>query len=374
MRIALSVDSISPQPTGIGRYCGELLRLLPGHPDIEEVLPFRRRDAIRDVSVLRNPPPPPRRTFPQRLARKVELEIQRAQFRRERRGCLVHGPNFFLPAWGEGGVVTIHDLSVLRFPETHPAERIRQYEAHFAKTLKRAAHIITDSETIRRELIDFTGIDPTLVTAVHIGVGAEFHPRDDADLAGARRRLNLPAQGYGLCVSTIEPRKRIHLLLDAWEQLPGALRKRYPLVLAGASGWLNAPLRERFRAGVEQGWLIEAGYVAEEDLPLLYAGARVFAYPSLYEGFGLPPVEAMASGVPTIVPDASCFPEVTGGAAQLIDPEDTAGFAEVIAQALEDEQHRAKAIDAGLAVAAKYTWEECVAQTVAVYRSAIGDP
>lgn len=374
MRIALSVDSISPQPTGIGRYCGELLRLLPGHPEIEQVLPFRRRDAIRDVAVLRNPPAPPRRNWHQRLARKVELELQRARFRRERRGCLVHGPNFFLPAWAEGGVVTIHDLSVLLFPETHPAERIRQYEVHFAKTLKRAGHIITVSETIRRELISFTGIDPARVTAVHNGVQAAFHPRDEAELDAARRRLNLPAQGYGLCVSTIEPRKRIDLLLDAWEQLPGALRTRYPLVLAGASGWLNAPLRERFRTGVAQGWLIEAGYVAEEDLPLLYAGARVFAYPSLYEGFGLPPVEAMASGVPTIVPDASCFPEVTDGAAQLIDPEDTTGFAQAIALALEDEQHRAVAIRAGLAVAARYSWEECMAQTVAVYRSVLGGP
>lgn len=348
------------------------MRLLPDHPDIEEVLPFRRRDAIRDVTALRNPPPPPRRNWHQRIARKVELEIQRAQFRRERRGCLVHGPNFFLPTWGEGGVVTIHDLSVLRFPETHPAERIRQYEAHFAKTLKRAAHFITVSETIRQELIDFSGIDPARVTAVHNGVREEFRPRDNAELAAARQRLNLPAHGYGLCVSTIEPRKRIPLLLDAWEQLPAPLRARYPLVLAGASGWLNGPLRERFRTGVEQGWLIEAGYVAEEDLPLLYAGARVFAYPSLYEGFGLPPVEAMASGVPTIVPDASCFPEVTSGAAILVDPENTESFAQAIAQALEDEHHRAEAIRAGLAVAARYNWEKCVAQTVSVYRSVAG--
>lgn len=370
MRVALSVDALGPKLSGIGRYCWELASLLPQMDEIDSLITFRGREIVADPAALlvKRKSPFPGGIF----RRKISHWISRSALERARRGCLIHGPNYFLPEWADSGVITVHDLSVFRFPETHPVERVKAFEQHFSRSMNKAAHILTDSETVRDEVIAFTGISPSRITAVHLGVRPEYRPHSESEVQSARQRLLLPAEGYGLCVSTIEPRKRIDLLLDAWQELPKALRDRYPLVLAGAGGWKNGPLREKISSAIHQGWLKDVGYVHESDLPSLYAGARVFIYPSLYEGFGLPPIEAMASNVPTIVANTSCLPEVTAGAAGLVDPQDTTTFAETVAQALEDEHWRMQAQLAGIAVASGYTWENCVAKTVSVYRTAVG--
>jgi glycosyltransferase involved in cell wall biosynthesis len=146
-----------------------------------------------------------------------------------------------------------------------------------------------------------------------------------------------------------------------------AVRQAYPLVLVGGHGWLSDALQVQIAQGLAQGWVKPLGYVPEPDLPLLYAGAALFVYPSTYEGFGLPAIEAMACGVPVVVSNQSCMPEVTQGAALMVDPDDTAAFAATLEQGLTDNAWRAGAIAAGLAVAASYTWQRCVDETVAVY-------
>lgn len=285
---------------------------------------------------------------------------------------LMHGPNYFLPAWAERGVVTVHDLSVFRYPETHPPERIASFDKRFGASLERAEHLITDCETVRAEVIDFTGFPASRVTAVPLGLSPAFRPMHASGSKTTLSRLGVPADGYGLTVSSLEPRKRIGHLLRAWRLLPERLRTRYPLVIAGAAGWRNEGLLEEIRAAAGEGWVIPLSFVPEEQLPVLYAGARLFVYPSRYEGFGLPPLEAMASGVPTLVSQGTCLEEVTGGAAMLVDPEDEQDFARRLEQSLEDDEWRNPAVSAGIQVAKAYSWERCLNETIGVYQRVIG--
>jgi alpha-1,3-rhamnosyl/mannosyltransferase len=213
----------------------------------------------------------------------------------------------------------------------------------------------------------FAGIDLGMISAVPMGVGPAFAPVNGEDLQRLLLGLNLPVTGYGLALAALEPRKRIDRLIMAWRLMPDELRYRYPLVIAGAPGWKHERLMEEIASAVDEGWLISLGYVSEASLPALYSGARLFGYPSLYEGFGMPPIEAMACGVPVAVANSSCLPEVTKGAAMLIDPEDLEGTAEALAIGLTDNAWRAAAISRGLKVASSLTWQSCIAETIDIY-------
>jgi alpha-1,3-rhamnosyl/mannosyltransferase len=284
------------------------------------------------------------------------------------RGHVFHGPNFFLPHWAERGVITVHDLSVFKFPETHPTERVRQFETNFSRSVEQAVHVITDSQTTRDEVIAFTGLPADRVTAVPLGVSDEYKPMSAIETNIPLRKYGLTPQSYVLCVSTLEPRKKVGRLLEAWRLLPPAVRKTYHLVLVGTSGWLSDTLQTEINEAVAQGGVKSLGYVPEQEMPMLYAGCSLFVYPSTYEGFGLPPIEAMACGVPVVISDQSCLPEVTQGAALMVNPDDSVAFANVMEKGLTDATWRESAIISGLAVAARYTWQKCVDQTVAIYQ------
>lgn len=206
---------------------------------------------------------------------------------------------------------------------------------------------------------------------MYLGVSARFAPRSAAELTPTLQHFKLNASGYSLCVSTIEPRKRIDSLLAAYARLPKKVLAAYPLLLVGGKGWRSEHLHEAIDAGQNAGWLRYLGFVAEEDLPALYAGAKLFVYPSIYEGFGLPVIEAMASGVPVISSDRSCLPEVAAGAGKLVNPDDLDIFTSTIEEALADIEWRQQAVANGLHVASQYNWTECVNRTVNVYKTRI---
>ncbi|WP_114227132.1 MULTISPECIES: glycosyltransferase family 4 protein [Sphingomonas] len=366
MKVALWGDSLQPHLTGIGRYTLELLRGLPDDPRIESVALWAREQLVAEPERLlsqKGLPRPPK--YLRRWRRWRDWRDWRAL-----EGRLFHGPNYFLPRRVERGVVTVHDLSVIRFPETHSAERLRHFARDLLPSLERAVHVITDTETVRQEVIAEFGLAADKVSAVHLGVGRNFRPRAADDLAAVLAPFGLTPGAYGLSVSTLEPRKRIAELIAAWRLLPAATRARTPLVLVGAKGWQDESLLASIERGAAEGWLRPLGYVPEAALPELYAGARLFIYPSIYEGFGLPPLEAMASAVPVVVAGRSCLPEVCGDAAFYVDPDDLDGFAVTLGQALEDESQRCRNVTRGLARAAAFRWERCISKTVDVYEQA----
>ncbi|HDR9488010.1 TPA: glycosyltransferase family 4 protein [Burkholderia aenigmatica] len=366
MRLTLGVDALVPPLTGIGRYTFELAKHYQLHRSQLAVRFFFAGRWVSDPAALLQEPVCRK---PGQLRKLWERNrLRKWQTARELRRGVYHSPNYFLPSAVEGGVVTVHDLSVFKYPETHPIERIRHFEAGFASTLKRAAHLITDSEAIREEVVEQFGWPAEKVTAISLGVPSVFHPRDDAELRPMLAALGLEPGAYVLCVSTLEPRKRIDALLTAYRALPDSLRQRYPLVLAGSNGWLSESLLAQIQEGESQGWVRYLGFVAEPILPFLYSGAHAFLFPSVYEGFGLPVLEAMASGVPTLTSDCSSLPEVADGAAWLVQPGDHQGLYDGIIRVLCDEIWRKGARDRGLEVAARHTWERCAERTLDVCR------
>lgn len=368
MRVTLAIDALSPTLSGIGRYCWELTQRLPGCDGISEVQFFRDGRLHRDPRHFVEP-------TQTRSGRAVAAWLGRRQvFRRLTRTRIAkgifHSPNYFLPGIVETGLITVHDLSVLKYPETHPAARIRHFEREFESSIKRASFILTDTEAVRSEVIAELGIAPDRVRSIHLGVDARYRPRSEESITQFLHSAGLSYQGYGLCVSTLEPRKRVDTLIRAWSILPRAVRDKYPLVLAGQNGWLNERLDPQLNAAIDEGWVRWLGFVDEQDLPLLYAGAGTFAYPSIYEGFGLPPLEAMASGIPVVVAQGPCLSEVCGPAASYVNPEDELYFAQILERTLTDQAWRASAVAAGLSRAAEFAWDKCVHQTANIYAEA----
>lgn len=365
MRVTLNVDALSPVLSGIGRYCWELCQRLPLYSDIEELSYYRSDGWVQDPAALLKENYEPKRLM--RWSRHLKMIQSRWILGRS----LVHGPNYFLPNHIGVGVITVHDLSVFKYPETHPVARIADFEQQFSRSIKAAHHIITDSDTVRSELIEFAGVTPDKVSTVPLGIDPRFHPVTEAESRPLLSRLGLAYRGYGLCISALEPRKKIDALLEAWRRLPQNIRNRWPLVLAGPQGWLNDSLIAKIREGEEEGWLCHLGFLPEQELPTLYSSAGLFVYPSIYEGFGLPPVEAMACGTPVIVSNRSCFPEVCGEAAMFVDPEDTDSFIVAIEKGLLDDSWRNEAIRKGTQQANLYSWERCMDGTIGAYRCAL---
>jgi glycosyltransferase involved in cell wall biosynthesis len=269
-------------------------------------------------------------------------------------------------------VITVHDLSHLRHPETHPAARVRKFERELPAAIEQAAVILTPSEFTRGEVIEVFGVSPERVVATPLGADAAFFPRNRDETAAVLEPLALAHGRYFLAVGTLEPRKNIVTTLDAHSRLPQRVRTAYPLVVAGMSGWLNDAIARRLETARARGDVRLLGHVGEEQLPLLYAGAAMLAYPSLYEGFGLPPLEAMASGVPVAVSDRASLPEVVGDAGILVDPYDVEGLTAAMLRVVEDPRFAEDMAARGIERAKAFTWERCAKMTMQAWEDASG--
>jgi len=368
MKVILSVEALEPMLTGIGRYTWELASRLPVALGKKNVRYYRNGHWINDPGELLIDAARPPKKKPWPFLGAVRRWFNSTEIEFDDQKTVFHGPNFFLPPWVDNGVVTVHDLSVFKFPETHPAERIRQYEREFQMSMDHAAHLITVTESMRHEVMDFLGWPAEKITTVHHGVSPAFAVREEQELQVRLRGYGLEPGSYVLCVSTLEPRKKIDCLLSSFRSLPAFLREKNSLVLVGGSGWLNEDLHQTIERATREGWLRYLGFVAENDLPFLYAGARLFVYPSIYEGFGFPVLEAMASGVPVVTSNHASVLEVAQGASLQVEPDDLDALAETIRKGLTDEDWRSSTRTAGLRIAGYYSWDKCVEETIGVYR------
>jgi glycosyltransferase involved in cell wall biosynthesis len=264
--------------------------------------------------------------------------------------------------------VTIHDLAFLRWPDQVPTRRYRYLSRELTASAKRASRILAVSEATKWDIVERFEIDPAKIVCTPLGVDARFRPVT-ADALNEFRVAKGIKRPYILSVATLEPRKNLLRLLDAFAMVADLVP--HDLVLVGPEGWLMKTIHERLQRSALADRVRVTGFVPDEELPAWYSGADLFAYPSLYEGFGLPPLEAMACGVPVLTSNCSSLPEVVGDAALTVEPTQTEAIADGMSHLLTDESLAADLRLRGPHRAAGFTWERTAALTVAAYREAV---
>lgn len=375
MRIAFNATLLLSPLTGIGQYAFELARRLAASAQWEPHF-FYRLHWSREVRAAPLPGagkvlPAVRRWVPQSYALSHAAQNWAFQAGVRRLRPQVYLEPAFVPYSFDGPtVVTVHDLSWIRHPECHPPERVRAMERYFEPGLKRASVLLTDSEFVKREIVDVFGFPADRIVAIPLGADRVFHPRGTAELARVLQPLQLEAARYFLAVGTLEPRKNLVSAIRAHAALPEATRRAYPLIIAGLKGWGTAAIEAELAPRVARGEVRLTGYLERDALATLVAGATALVYPSLYEGFGLPPLEAMACGVPVITSNAASLPEVVGDAGIQLDALDVDALRDAMAQLAGDPALRAALGSRGLERAGLFSWDRCAAETFAVCRRA----
>lgn len=382
MRIVLGTDSLQSPLTGIGRYTFELSKGLLRSPCIDELLGYdlgRIHSLAERLEALAAAPGEVglggavrRWAAGSTALTTLYRQYVRALADRMLRpyaDAVFHSPNFHLPHHAGPTVVTVHDLSYLLFPDYHPAARVSWMKEMVPPALEASDHIICVSESTHADVLREYGVDRAKTSVIALGVDPRYRPRSAVEVARVLVSRGLEYRQYFLCVATLEPRKDIDTLLDAYLNLPRSSRMRFPLVLAGSLGWSCEALAQRLRAlTASDCGVVYLGYLPEEELALLYSGALCFVYMSRYEGFGLPVLEAQASGVPVITSRVSSLPEVANERSIMLAPGDVDAIREGLARSLDDADWRESCREAGLRHAREFTWQRCLQHTIEVYR------
>ncbi len=373
MRITLDLSPAVHHHAGLGRYAHELLTALT------QIDPANTYQSIYYAPTGHERPDPPLDRLPSQAirlpAKPWRLSVLLADFA----GLgmddwlphtdIFHATDHLLPPLKRArSVFTIHDLIYQFFPEHHLPLNRWYLRLMLPRFMRRANAIIAVSENTRRDVTRLMNIPAEKITVIHEGVNPRFRPISEANaLAQVRATYQLPER-FILFLGTLEPRKNLLRLIEAYHALVTRNATTPPLVLAGRKGWLFQPIFERVKALGLEDKTIFTGWIAEADAPLLLSAAEVFAYPSVYEGFGLPPLEAMACGTPVITSNASSLPEVVGNAGILLSPDDAPAWANALERVLSDAGLRADLRARGLARARQFTWEATARQTLAVYQ------
>jgi glycosyltransferase involved in cell wall biosynthesis len=374
VRVCLDVSAAAQGRGGIGRYAARLAEALSTVPGVDLSLLYHGRRGTRLPERLAGLPErqvplgskPWRATLA--VANLLGLPLDRAVS-----PCDVfHATDHVLPLLRRTpSVFTVHDLAFLVHPETHLRSNRAYLTAMMPRYVAAATVVIADSESTRRDVLARYGVPADKVRVVPLGVEPTFAPLAPAEarsLVAERYHLTAP---YVLFVGTLEPRKNLRGLLAAYCALLQRRRDVPTLAIAGAEGWWYDDLYQQVRRERLEGAVRFLGRVADADLPALYSAAAGFVYPSLYEGFGLPPLEALACGTPVVCSNRSSLPEVVGDAALLVDPTDVAALAGALERLLDDEPLRRDLRARGLARAARFTWSRTAAETLQVYCEAI---
>ncbi len=299
----------------------------------------------------------------ERLAWSVEL----SRFRLD----VLHTTDFIPPYWGaRRHVITIHDLTFLLFPQYITADTKRYYSDQIRAAVAKADHVLAISEATKADMIRLLDVAENKITVQHCGVDSMYRPLPADQIATVRHAHNLPSE-YVLYVGTIEPRKNIVGLVTAYRELLDRVQDLPPLVLVGKPGWHYEELMESVREIGVENHLIWRENISRDDLPAVYNGALALVLPSHYEGFGLPPLEAMACGTIPIVSNRSSLPEVVGDVGLLVDPDQPSMIAEAIHKALSDSAWRMDMRQRGLTRAAQFTWERTARIALSVYNRVV---
>lgn len=390
MRLLINGESLVRPLTGIGQYTRALVRHFEDVPEVDRIHCFRGNRLISARSAITRLETAEQRggafaerfmallhgvasrtLWPYRAHKRAGDEAFRHAVRRLPPDTIYHEPNYVLKPFDGPSLVTIHDLSIFRFPEHHPKARVDYIGKHMHRSVHDAAAVITDSEVVRGEVIEHFGVSPEKVTTIHLGVDEMFRPVEAEGTSAILAGHGLRHAEYILSVSTLEPRKNLESLIAAFAKLDPAIRKRFPLVVVGARGWHSDSLENALDRLVRRGEARRLGYVPREHLPALFSGCRVFVFPSLYEGFGLPVLEALACGAPVLTSFGTSMEEFAREAALFCDPNDVDSIGRGMVELLEDEERARELGILGRAVGASLTWPECARKHLRLYASVL---
>jgi glycosyltransferase involved in cell wall biosynthesis len=371
MRICIDTSPAVHRRAGLGRYAYELTSALLAADAVNQYVAFYHRpeDAHIDPPLDRIPHlTTSLDTKPWRLAALLGQYLRIPQDRMFPGIDLFHATDHLLPRLSRvKSVFTLHDLIFRLYPETHKPLNRWFLTLTMPRFLQAADAVITVSRHTATDAMRFYGLDEKKIHVIHEGVNPLFRPASTEAIARVRQKYALPDR-FILSLGTIEPRKNLTALLDAYRTLRGA-GSDVGLVFAGKKGWLYEGFFRRLRELGLEDEVVFTGFVDDADLPALYSAAELFVFPSLYEGFGLPVLEAMACGTAVISSNAASLPEVSGDAALLVDPTGVADLAGAIEEVLDNGVHREELEGKGPEQAAKFSWDKAAEQTLQVYRS-----
>jgi glycosyltransferase involved in cell wall biosynthesis len=366
MRIGIDGIPLATPKTGIGHYTFELARSLAAiapEDEFEIIAPVLLDVPISSMA-------PNLRTVLGRSGalRRRWWTIGLPLHVHENRLPLFHGTNYMVPLWQRCmTVVTIHDLSLLLHSETHREDLVQRAKRRLPTMTRIASHILTDSEAVKKEICQHLAVSPHKITAVPLAARRAFAPVPHDQASETRRRLGVEDK-FILFVGTVEPRKNLLTLVRAFDELLRTTDLQPQLVVAGQKGWLTDDLYAHVEQSEIKNRILFTGYVSDEDLASLYSSCTVSVYPSLYEGFGLPPLEAMACGAPVITSRIPVIMETASGAARLVEPTDLQELTAALVELLTDQKAREHYASVGRQRSAEFTWERTARQTLDVYR------
>ena len=360
-RVAIDAHTLGRRATGNETYVRGLLSGLAGHTDVDAVALVDPGAGSSSVGAGQTAELAYRHPA-------LRLLLDLATPRRRWRADLLHVQYVRPPRCDAPVVNTVHDISFEHFPELFGRRAVARMRATIPWSARRSRLVLTGSRYSRADLVARYSLDPDRVLVTPYAADARFQPQPAERIREVRERLGVPGE-YILCVGNLQPRKNVPRLLEAFARLPA---DRPALVIVGQRAWLYESAFATLRQERLESEVHFTGYVETDDLPSLYAGAVAFAYPSLFEGFGLPVLEAMACGTPTLSSRTTSIPEVAGEAALLVDPTDVAAIADGLLRLVSDDALRRRLSAASLDQANRFSWEQCARDTVDAYRSALG--
>ncbi len=374
MRIGIDVTSAITQGGGIGRYTRELIHALAKEDanieyryfSAKPIAPSPIPNSIPQTNNSSYHPAPLNERWLYRLWYRAQLPIP-VQWVTGKLD-LFHSPDFVLPPTSGHipTLLTVHDISFAFFPEVYPPNLVAYLNKVVPRSVQRATHILADSQATKDDLVRVWHVSPAKITVLYCGADPRFQPiRDEKQITAVRQKYHLGKQPYILSVGTVQPRKNYQMLIRAFA--PIAQEQPHNLIISGGKGWLyDEMLAEVGKQGLN-GRVHFIGFVDDADLPALYSEAALFVMPSIYEGFGLPILEAMGCGTAVISSNVSSLPEVTGDTAVLISPNDQSAWTTAILDLLNNPTKQKQLIADGYEQIKQFSWQKSAQQLIQLY-------